>query len=117
MFSKLFGAIGNGFKVGKVSDILIRNYSLSAPEEDIEFVIRNHSDVANEHELAIWYLVNWVQHIYLDHPKAISEVTKYIKVAKKAARSGFVQNPRCGDILFAVIKDRFNVDASTIEAD
>lgn len=117
MFGNLFGAIKNTHMAHKVNNILLRNYSISAPLEDVLEVLLRYPNDQNEHELAIWYLTDWVKRIYPNHPKAISEVTKYIRIAKTAAKNGFINNPACGDALFIVIENRFGVDASGVKID
>ena len=115
MFGNFFGAIKSTHLSHKVCNILLTNYSLSAPVEEVHEVISRYSNITNEHELAIWYLTDWVQRIYLEHPKAISEVTKYIRVVKMAEKSGQLNDYKSGEKLFFIIKTRFGVDPSTIK--
>jgi TPR repeat protein len=85
------------------------------PGDEVIEVLGRVPESPNEHEMAIWYLSDWVGRIYLDHPKSRAEVTKYIEVAKQAWRNGFIGNPACVHALLDAIRYRFGIDASTVE--
>jgi len=98
----------------KVVTILQRNYSLTMPGHEVLEVLNRVPQSSNEHEMAVWYLSDWVGRIYLDNPKAKAEVTKYIRVAKQAQKNGFIQNSACVSALFKAIRTRFDIDPATI---
>lgn len=117
MFGDMFKGAKLAVMAHKVISILQRNYSLTTPPDDVIDVLSRVPTSSNEHEMAIWYLSDWVRRIYLDHPKSKSEVTKYIRVAKQARKNGFVQDNACVNALFNAIRMRFGIDPATVSAD
>lgn len=115
MFENILLTIKLNHRANKVQGVLLRNYLLSVSLEDIMQVISKHSLVDNEHELALWYLAFRVARIDLVEPKTYVEVKNYIRVAKKAASLGYIEDKRCGDLLFALIKEKLNINSSDIQ--
>ncbi|MFZ1538160.1 MAG: hypothetical protein WAT23_12345 [Chromatiaceae bacterium] len=114
MFENMFKGPKIAVMAHKVITILQRNYSLIMPENEVLEVLNRVPQSSNEHEMAVWYLSDWVGRIYLDHPKSKAEVTKYIRVAKQAQKNGFIKDSTCVNVLFKAIQARFGIDPATV---
>lgn len=119
MLRGLFRSWSAGVDAAKATNVLLRTYSVSISHqvhlEMMDRIAKAFSGVLNEHEMAVQFLAEFSKTIQLEHPKARAEVEKYIRMSKGAYARGLAHAPLPMDDLFRVARDRFGIDASTID--
>lgn len=121
MFRELFSAWRGGAAQGKLIQVLSTHYNLDVSHPTFmamtQRIAQNFSEVLNEHEMAIQFVAEFTaKHIQADHPRAISEVQKYIRVSNSAYQSGRASYRRPQQDLFVAARDRFGIDAGQVLA-
>jgi hypothetical protein len=124
MFGEFIRSVKKVSLISNVAKILKKDYCLTAHSDLLVEVIQNWAEYYNEHELAITYIVRFLERDY-QKLKAHTEVpisdviTMYVRVAKYAYKTN-----RCGALssrplesLCAVAKNHFGVDPEAIEAE
>jgi hypothetical protein len=120
MFGKIIRSLKAGGNGAKAIRVLSRTYHLqvSHPEhiKMIQRITSDYGELLNEHEMAIEFLAQFATTIKIDHPKAQSEVKKYIRMAKGAQKRGLVESSIVMERLFNVANERFGIIPESIEA-
>lgn len=119
MFGKIFKSFSAGKNRAKTIHVLTKTYSLvvTHPQqlEMIDGIAENFSESLNEHEMAVQFLAEFSKTIKTDHPQAIREVEKYIRMSKGAYSRGLAEVKRPQEILFQVARERFGIDPDSIQ--
>jgi len=118
----MFGKLLNNFKhIGTITEvkfILSNTYSLDvslpAQKEMLLRVVENFGQTLNFHELAIQFLADFSKTILKGHPRANSEIEKYIRFSKGAYLRGLATNERPQQELFEVAQKQFGIDSNSI---
>ena len=97
-----------------VTHILLKSYSLSTDPAQAKMVVVLFPKITNEFDMTIKYLIDWVRRMYVDHPKAKSEVEKYIRITKQLHARGYITNELYIKELFEIIEGRFLVNPNSI---
>ena len=120
MFGNLFKSLSAGKDSIKILHVLTKTYSLSVTHPQqldmVDRVAREFSSHLNEHEMAIQYLAEFSNTIKTDHPQAIREIEKYIRMSKGAYARGLANVRQPQEALFQVARERFSVDPNSINA-
>jgi hypothetical protein len=112
-------AISGGEHAAKAQIVLLRTYSLSLDrngQEELRRIATQFREVMNEHEVALKYLCEFSRKINPEHPKALAEVTKYVRMAKGARVRGLVNSDFLLDELLDIARMRFKLEPNSIEA-
>ena len=106
--------------IAKTTHVLVKTYSLqvSHPQQIdmLNHIVQRNNGTLNEHELAVKFLAEFAGTIQQDHPQAIREIEKYIRMSKGAYNRGLAHIKEPQNELFFIAKQRFGIDANTIEA-
>lgn len=121
MFGSMVRKFREGQIGGKAVHVLLRTYSLALDQSHVARIQRMALDYGlaesfNEHEIAVFFLANFIKDIKPDHPKAKAEVTKYIRFAKGAKNRGLIRSDIPLVELFEAAQRHFGIDHSEIEA-
>lgn len=118
MFGNLFKSFAAGKNGVKIIHVLTKTYSLTVTHpqqlEMIDRIAINFSESLNEHEMAVHFLAEFSKTIKTDHPQAIREIEKYIRMSKGAYSRGLAQVRRPQEALFLVARERFGVDPDSV---
>lgn len=120
MFGKLFKSVATSKTNAKILHVLGKTYSVevthSQQMEMVNRIAQDYSDKLNEHEMAVQFLAEFSRTIRIDHPKAISEIEKYIRMSKGAYSRGLAHIVQPQQELFRVAQERFGIDSNNIDA-
>ena len=120
MFGKLFKSAAASKASAKAVHVLGKTYSLqithSQQLEMMNRIDQDCSDKLNEHEMAVQFLAEFSRTIRVDHPKAISEIEKYIRMSKGSYNRGLAHIKQPQQELFRVAQERFGIDPNNIDA-
>ena len=118
MFGNFFKSLSTGKDSIKILHVLTKTYSLSVTHPQqldmVDRVAREFSGVLNEHEMAVQYLAEFSKTIKTDHPQAIREIEKYIRMSKGAYSRGLANARQPQEALFQVARERFGVNPESI---
>lgn len=119
MFKNFFQSMATGKNAVKTVHVLTKTYSLvvSHPHEleMVDRISKKFSASLNEHEMAVQFLAEFSKTIKPDHPKAIREIEKYIRMSKGAYSRGLARVTNPQEALFQVARERFGVNPDLIE--
>lgn len=120
MFGELFRAFSTGATGAKAIHVLIKTYSLeiSHPEQlsMMERIAQDYGNTYNEHEMAVQFLAEFSSTIKLDHPRARTEIEKYVRMSKGAYNRGLASMIGPQLRLFKVARERFGIEPDDIAA-
>lgn len=118
MFGKIFRAFSAGRAGAQAIKILAKTYGLEVSHPDqlsmMNRIAQNFSESFNEHEMAVQFLAEFSKTIQIDHPRARSEVEKYIRMSKGVYSRGLAVSEIPQEKLFKVARERFGIDPSDI---
>ena len=118
MFGGLFRSFSAGITAAKTTNVLMRTYSVSISHPEhlamLDRIAKDFSESFNEHEMAVQFLAEFSRTIQVDHPKARTEVEKYIRMSKGAYSRGLARAAAPQDALFRVARERFGIEPRAI---
>ena len=118
MFGKMFRAFAAGGTGAKAIQVLVKTYSLEVSHPDqlsmMNRIAQNFGESFNEHEMAVQFLAEFSSTIKTDHPRARTEVEKYIRMSKGAYSRGLAVSKIPQEKLFKVARERFGINPSDI---
>jgi hypothetical protein len=114
MLSGFFGAFRKGAAHAKMIHVLSHYYNLDVSHPSTiaitQRIAENFSESLNEHELAIQFLAEFTAyHMLQDHPRAVFEVEKYLRVAGMAYDNEFAKYWPPFEALLRAAHERFGV--------
>jgi len=120
MFGKMFRAFSTGANGAKAIEVLMKTYSLQVSQTDqlnmMHRIAQNFAESLNEHEMAVQFLAEFSATIKTDHPRARSEVEKYIRMSKGAYARGLASMDGPQERLFKVARERFGIEPNDIKS-
>lgn len=120
MFGKLFKSVSASKVSAKTLHVLGKTYSLEVTHsqqlEMVNRIAQDYSQKFNEHEMAVQFLAEFSRTIKTDHPKAISEIEKYIRMSKGSYNRGLAHIAQPQQELFRVAQERFGIDPNNIDS-
>ena len=120
MFGKMFRAFAAGGTGAKAIQVLVKTYSLEVSHPDqlsmMNRIAQNFGESLNEHEMAVQFLAEFAGTIKTDHPRARSEVEKYIRMSKGAYNRGLASMDGPQERLFKVARERIGIEPNDIVA-
>lgn len=119
MLQGLFRGLRTGAAQTKLIYVLAHHYNLAVNHPDsmrkVQRTAESLSDSFNEHEMAVWFVADLTRHIAPDHPRAVYEVERYLRVATSAYELGFARYRPFYEQLCAVARERFGVMPKPVE--
>ncbi len=116
----MFRSLVGGANGAKAIRVLAKTYGLQVSHPKhikmMEQIAMDFGELCNEHEMAVQFLAQIAKEIPADHPQARREIEKFIKISKGAHNRGLISITSPMRQLFAVAKERFNIDPENIDA-
>jgi hypothetical protein len=120
MFGKLFRSFQEGMNGAKATQVLMKTYTLILDDAGHQrmqgLVSAGYADLYNEHELAVKFLADFSgEFIDPDNPRAKSEITKYIRMAKSVQARGLMHSSQPIEELFNVALHVHGIDHRAVQ--
>jgi hypothetical protein len=120
MFGNFFKAAKSGATGAKAIHVLSKTYSLEISHSEhlemMRLISMEYAGIFNEFEMAVQFLSQFSNSIKVDHPKAKSEIKKYIRMSKGLYKHGLATDKSPLEDLFKVARDRFNIEPNEIDS-
>jgi len=113
MLDGFFRALRVGSAQAKLVQVLSQHYNLAVSHPSSMDKVRRTADSLgdsfNEHDMAVWFVSDLAKHMALDHPRAVPEVQRYLRVATSAYEHGFAKYHPFYEALCKVASERFGI--------
>ncbi len=108
-----FRSFMGGVTSAKAVLILAKNYNLvvdHAGNDYMKHIGTRFSETMNEHEMAVFFLTDFIRNLSQDLPQIKPTVVRYLSQAKHAKDVGHIRDENLVEDLYMVAADRFGVE-------